>query len=106
MATGERRESCWRADGDRMMARLGRNPSRHGFDGWLHTERAIPNAAFRDRDLRAALFESARAALKEKFHLASVGNSDADPNDWRIATDESVGIRFSHTRDPDVASSR
>ena len=90
----QRLEHCDYRDSERMLARIGRNPSRHGFDGWLHTERAIPGAAFRDRDLRAALFESARAALTEKFHLASVGNSDADPNDWRIATDESVGIRF------------
>jgi choline dehydrogenase-like flavoprotein len=77
-----------------VLARLGSNPSRHGFDGWLNTERSIPRAAFRERELRATVFSSARAALLRKFRLGSVGNSDADPNDWRVATDESVGIRF------------
>jgi choline dehydrogenase-like flavoprotein len=90
----QRIEHCDYRDRDRMLAKVGINPSRHGFDGWLHTERSIPSAAFRDRELRNTIFDSARAALQDRFHLTSVGNSDADPNDWRIATDESVGIRF------------
>jgi choline dehydrogenase-like flavoprotein len=90
----QRLEHCDYRDRERLRAKVGINPSRHGFNGWLHTERSIPSAAFRDRDLRSAIFDSARAALQDRFRLASVGNSDADPNDWRIATDESVGIRF------------
>ena len=38
------------------------NPSRHGWSGWLYTENAIPDAAFRDRDLRSTILDSARAA--------------------------------------------
>ena len=42
-----RLENCGYRPRDRVLARLGRNPSRHGYDGWLHTERSVPSAAFR-----------------------------------------------------------
>jgi choline dehydrogenase-like flavoprotein len=90
----QRLERCDYRRRDRVLAKLGRNPSRHGFEGWLTTERAVPRAAVRDRDLRSAIVESARGVLESQFRLRSLSNSDADPNDWRVATNEAVGIRF------------
>ena len=87
-------ENCEYRPRDRVKARLGHNPSRHGFDGWLNTERLVPRAALRDRDLRSTIVDTARAALESRFRVRSLGNSEADPNDWRIATDDTVGIRF------------
>jgi choline dehydrogenase len=87
-------EHCDYRPRDRVRAKLGINPSRHGFGGWLNTERAVPRVALRDRDLRSAVVDAARAALQSRFRLRSLANSEADPNDWRIATDDSVGIRF------------
>src|SRR6186713_2635164 len=87
-------ENCAYRPRDRVKARLGQNPSRHGFDGWLNTERTVPRAALRDRDLRSTIVDTARAALESRFRIRSLGNSEADPNDWRIATDDTVGIRF------------
>ena len=87
-------ENCEYRPRDRVKARLGHNPSRHGFDGWLNTERLIPRAALRDRDLRSTIVDTARAALESRYRIRALGNSEADPNDWRIATDDTVGIRF------------
>ena len=87
-------ENCDYRPRDRVKAKLGHNPSRHGFDGWLSTERLVPRAALRDRDLRSTFVDSARAALESRYRLRSLGTSEGDPNDWRIATDDSVGIRF------------
>ena len=90
----QRLERCDYRQRDRVLAKLGRNPSRHGFDGWLNTERLVPRAAVRNRELRSAVIESARAVLESQFRLRSLSNSEADPNDWRVATDDAVGIRF------------
>jgi choline dehydrogenase len=95
----ERIEHCDYRPRDRVLAKLGRNPSRHGFDGWLHTERAVPRAALRDRDLREAIVDSARSALEEvsqgsPFSIRALTTREADPNDARVSSDATVGIRF------------
>jgi choline dehydrogenase-like flavoprotein len=95
----QRIEACRYRGVDRALARIGINPSRHGWDGWLQTERAIPRAALRDRDLRTAILDSARAALEDssarsRFRIGALSSRDADPNDCRIARDDAIGIRF------------
>jgi choline dehydrogenase-like flavoprotein len=92
-------EDCRHRPWDRGLAKFGSNPSRHGWDGWLTTERTTPKAVILDRDVRTVLLDSARAALEDaagqsRFRLRTLGNSEGDPNDWRVATDESVGIRY------------
>jgi choline dehydrogenase-like flavoprotein len=93
----ERLEECRYRPNERRLSRLGRNPSRHGWEGWLPTERAIPDATFRDRDLREALVESASEALE---HLGRPGRSQArlrsqgDPNDWRVVKEDEIGLRY------------
>ena len=39
----ERLENCRHRRSERFWSKLGRNPSRHGWGGWLPTERAIPH---------------------------------------------------------------
>jgi choline dehydrogenase-like flavoprotein len=95
----QRIEACRYRGVDRALARIGNNPSRHGWDGWLQTERAFPRAALRDRDLRTAILDSARAALEDssarsRFRIGALSSRDADPNDCRIARDDAIGIRF------------
>ncbi|MGE0812943.1 MAG: GMC family oxidoreductase [Vicinamibacterales bacterium] len=78
----------------------GHDPARHGWNGWLQTEKAIPKAAIRDRDLRTAILESAKAAL----HSPALRLTDADrrarldaeldPNDWRVVVEDAVGLRY------------
>src|SRR5690242_5763876 len=48
----ERVEDCRHRPGYRLLHGLfGANPTRHGFDGWLSTERSDPSMALGDRDM-------------------------------------------------------
>jgi choline dehydrogenase-like flavoprotein len=93
----ERLENCRYRPNQRLLAKVGQNPSRHGWDGWLPTERVIPDATFRDRDLRESILESASEAFDE---LGRPGTSKArflsqgDPNDWRVVSDSEIGLRY------------
>jgi choline dehydrogenase-like flavoprotein len=95
----QRLENCGHRPLDRALSKFGINPSGHGWDGWLHTERSVPSAALRDRDLRSVIVESARAALRDAsggsaYTLAKLGNDEGDPNDWRVAREDNVGVRY------------
>src|SRR4051812_26962097 len=61
----ERIERCGHRPFDKWLSKIGINPSRHGWSGWLSTEHAIPRSAFKDRDLRGALLDSIRTAFAE-----------------------------------------
>jgi choline dehydrogenase-like flavoprotein len=93
-----RLENCRHRPVDRAIAALGANPSRHGWDGWLHVERAIPEAALGDRRLVQVLAESAAEAFAD---IGSPGErvldlleAHADPNDWRLVSENAVGLRY------------
>jgi choline dehydrogenase-like flavoprotein len=94
----ERLENCRYRPLERDAAKLGVNPSRHGWNGWLHTEKAIPTVAFGDRSLVNVLLDSARAAFAEigqpLDQLEDLFESQADPNDWRLVTENATGIRY------------
>ena len=94
----ERIENCQYRPYERFLNTLGRNPSRHGWNGWLHTEHSIPNAAIRDRDLRGVILGAARQALEELPRVPgdtrSRFESQADPNDYRVVKDAAIGIRY------------
>ena len=94
----ERLENCRYHPLERDAAKLGLNPSRHGWDGWLYTEKAIPAAAFGDRSLVDVLLDSTRAAFAEIgepiTQLKDLLETQADPNDWRLVTENAVGIRY------------
>jgi choline dehydrogenase-like flavoprotein len=94
----ERLESCHHRGFDRFLSLFGINPSRHGWHGWLHSEKAIPVAALGDRDLIRTLLDSVHVALKgagEKFEqIKSLFETKSDPNDWRSVRDNAVGVRY------------
>ena len=94
----ERMENCGYRPFDRALSKTGFNPSRHGFSGWLHTEKAIPEAALGDADLIHTLAASAFKAFSEIGHpLEEVGElaeSQLDPNDWRVVRRNAAGIRY------------
>jgi len=76
----------------------GRNPSRHGFGGWLTTEIAMPMEALGNRYLRKVLEESAVDAssqIGERLkRLRWFFKTRGDPNDWRLVRANSFGLRF------------
>lgn len=96
----ERIERCEHRRDERVLSRIGRNPSRHGWDGWLQTETADPKAAFQDRDLRTTIVESARAALRSPEVAVTDADRAArldslfDPNDWRVLDGDAIGLRY------------
>jgi choline dehydrogenase-like flavoprotein len=96
----ERIENCDHRPEERALNAVGQNPSRHGWSGWLRTEKAIPGAAIRNRDLRTTIIESARTALRTPdFALTDADrkarlDSQLDPNDWRVVSDDAIGLRY------------
>ncbi len=94
----ERLENCHHRPMDRLFSRLGLNPSRHGWSGWLQTERANPAMILKDRDLGAAVVSAVREALNQigrpLLDDRARLDSRADPNDWRFVEDTAPGIRY------------
>lgn len=91
----ERLEDCRHRRTARLRHRLGVNPSRHGFDGWLPVEKSAPAEAIRDRKIRQLLATSIHNALNEvgipsKARLESLG----DPNDWRVIRENTFGACY------------
>jgi choline dehydrogenase-like flavoprotein len=95
----QRLEDCHHRPAWRALAKLGINPTRHGFGGWLHTEAAIPEAAFDDKKLVTTLIDSAAAEIEDlggslveriKWFVQGKG----DPNDWRLVQGNSTGLRY------------
>lgn len=94
----ERLENCRHRRPYRWLAKIGIDPTRHGWSGWLRTERAFPRSAFRDRRLRRIIEESTLESMERfgqpisRMHWLSEGQ--LDPNDWRLVTDNAVGVRY------------
>jgi len=94
----ERMENCHHRPLLRFLSKLGINPSRHGFDGWLSTELAAPKTVLGDPQLVETIVESAHEAFEEVGQKAErVGwqiEGLGDPNDWRLVRDNAVGLRY------------
>jgi choline dehydrogenase-like flavoprotein len=95
----ERLEECRHRPVHKWLTRLGGfNWTRHGFDGWLTTERAFCMGALRDQALMNVIRSSARKAIRGEQHLWKrllwIIQSQADPNDWRLVRSNSFGIRY------------
>jgi choline dehydrogenase len=94
----ERMENCHYRPLHRWLAKIGINPTRHGWNGWLHTEKAMPMAALRNRTLRGVVIESAIASFfgskGELKRLRWLVEGSLDPNDWCLVKDDAFGTRF------------
>jgi choline dehydrogenase len=94
----ERIENCHHRPLQRWLSKIGINPSRHGWKGWLHTEKAIPMSVMRNRKLRHVMLESGREAfhdIGEKLkRVRWFFEGKLDPNDWRLVKKNSIGLRY------------
>jgi choline dehydrogenase len=96
----ERLERCEHRDDERRASRVGHNPSRHGWNGWLQTEVAPLDPVIKDRNIRKVILESAKAALRHPDIAISDSDrrarldSDLDPNDWRVVSEDAIGLRY------------
>ena len=93
-----RLENCHHRPVHRWLAKLGIDLTRHGFAGWLSTERADVRPALRDRALRKVMKRSARranhAVAPWLTRLWWLIQGKADPNDWRLVRHNAVGIGY------------
>jgi choline dehydrogenase-like flavoprotein len=94
----QRLEDCHHRIAAGWLSKLGIDPTRHGWKGWLQTERAIPVSALGDADLVKVLLESAHRAFEDVGQPVErvrwLFESQADPNDWRLVSGNAVGIRY------------
>jgi len=91
-------EDCRHRPLYRLASKVGFDPTRHGWSGWLRTEKAIPRTAFLDWALMRTITGSIRAAARERGsrwqRLRWFFESQADPNDWRLVERDAVGVRY------------
>src|SRR5580704_12008726 len=89
----QRLERCRHRGIYRWLAKLGINPTRHGFSGWLQTEKGIPMVSVGNRDLLRTIFDCAVAAIEDIGHVVErarwLVESELDPNDWRTVQENS-----------------
>ncbi|HUL13610.1 MAG TPA: GMC family oxidoreductase [Methylococcaceae bacterium] len=82
----------------RWLAKLGINPTLHGWSGWLRTEKAIPESALGDTSLVKTLKESIGQEVARLPDFAKrvrwLFQGQADPNDWRVLKDNAIGLRY------------
>jgi choline dehydrogenase len=83
----------------RLLAKIiGWNPTGHGWDGWLTTEKAIPLRVLRDWFMRRAILNSTRAALRwlpdAVIRWRWLVTSQGDPNDERSVRAQAFGLRL------------
>jgi choline dehydrogenase-like flavoprotein len=93
----ERLENCRHRPVRRWLSRLGWNPTRHGWNGWLHTEKIIPDEVLDDKALKKLIFSSLRESLEVDTLIQRLRwwmQGWADPNDWRLVRDAAIGIRY------------
>lgn len=108
----ERLENCHHRPVRRWLAKIGFNPTRHGWKGWLHTEKAIPRAVVHDQSLVDVVLDCAGEAFDssgEKLkRLRWFLQGWFDPNDWRLVKQNATGLRYTplSTRDHARTGSR
>ena len=91
----QRIENCRYRPLHRWLAKLGFNPSGHGWKGWLSTEIAVPLAALNDRALRDVVLDSLLSCKDSSDELDRLDSlfEIKDPNDWRQVSSDSIGAR-------------
>ncbi|HEV2200496.1 MAG TPA: GMC oxidoreductase [Bryobacteraceae bacterium] len=94
----ERLENCMHRPLERELDHVGINPSRHGWAGWLQTEKAIPESALGDEDLVTLIQDSVFDAFDKigepLDQLKWLLEGQLDPNDWRVVEENGVGLRY------------
>jgi choline dehydrogenase len=94
----ERVENCHHRPWQRWLEKIGVNPTRHGWKGWLHTERALPMGALVNRALRDAVLDGAFEAYfhsrEKREELRWLFEGLWDPNDCRLLRENAVGVRY------------
>lgn len=94
----EKLERCEHRPLHKLLAMFGINPTRHGWKGWLTTQRAMPGNLLGNRALAESIVDAGvEAFLEDGQQIDRVRwfvESGLDPNDWRLNQSNSTGIRY------------
>jgi choline dehydrogenase len=94
----QRMESCHHRWPYRLLHKIGIDVTRHGWNGWLHTERAIPEEMLDDRALIRLIKKSAHQIIRKVGDpvtgLRWFLQGQLDLNDWRLVRKNAVGIGY------------
>ena len=95
----QRLENCHHRPIWRLLSKIGINPTKHGFNGWLSTEVALPlEALVKDKGLIEAVIASAVSATASLTNKVNVWKwlfeGKGDPNDWRLVKEDATGLRY------------
>ncbi len=94
----QRMENCHHRWPYRLLARIGIDPTRHGWTGWLHTEKTIPESMLDDRPLVKMIKKSAYKILLDDGQpitgLRWLFKGQLDPNDWRLVRQDALGVGY------------
>jgi choline dehydrogenase len=94
----ERLERCRHRPLYWLLAKLGINPTRHGWRGWLPTEWKLPLSVLENKKLERIIIEEANEAFEEDGHqierVVWFLKSGLDPNDWRLVRKNATGVRY------------
>jgi len=94
----ERLENCGHRPLHRWLAKIGINRTRHGWKGWLRTEKCIPMSAMHNSTLAKVMLDSGHQAfddIGEKLkRVRWFFEGQLDPNDWRLVEKNSIGLRY------------
>jgi choline dehydrogenase-like flavoprotein len=92
----EKLERCTYRPKQRLLGEA--SPSRHGWNGWLQTEKAVPGDALADeallRVLGVAVTEAARRTGGLFTSIEHLIRGHADPNDWRRVERADEGLFY------------
>jgi choline dehydrogenase len=91
----QRIENCRHRPSERFWRTFGIDRSGHGWSGWLPTEKAAPQDAIADDQVRRIIAQSVSNTLKE-FGAPSLARLEAlfDPNDRRVVERDEIGARY------------
>src|SRR5262249_49139041 len=82
----------------RWLGKLGIHWPRHGWGGWLRTEREMPKAVLGDKALKSMLLDAALDAFERSGHPVEQARwwikNQLDPNDWRRVRDNAAGACY------------
>jgi choline dehydrogenase len=73
---------------------VSKNPSRHGFAGWLSTGLAEVKLILKDFELIEIVFEAAKRAFIDDKSIFTNLETYFDPNDWRAVSKNADGLIF------------
>jgi choline dehydrogenase len=91
----ERLENCNYRPAYRWFAKAGIDPTRHGWNGWLQTEKLNPLFALNEREFVKVMLLSAQQAFAETGErIENLIKGQFDPNDWRLVNQNAVGLMY------------